>query len=340
MIRLRSPLATLTRSASEGRLVPRSIPTRSASEGRCAARLRVGLVWPAAMVAILLLPLAAMAQGPKRSPEALVTEQVNQKMVKIFGSGGIRGISAYGTGVVVSPDGYVLTENTPMLDTPDLVVHLWDGRRLPAKVVVGEPELDAALVKIDKAEELPYFDVAALAKAPPAQPGDLILAFSNLFEIATREEPMSVQHGVIAAYSKLHGRRGIFEAPYTGDVYVIDAITNNPGAGGGAITNRKGELLRIIGKEVRNTLSDTWINYAVPIHVLANFVEKGKKGEYKLIVKPKAVSGPGVYHGIILVPNVVERTPPFVEDTIPGSPGARAGLKPDDLIVYVNNEKI
>ncbi|HMC90535.1 MAG TPA: hypothetical protein VKI17_13355, partial [Gemmataceae bacterium] len=92
MIRLRSPLATPTRSATEGRLVPRSIPTRSASEGRCTARLRVGLVWPAAMVAILLLPLAVMAQGPKRSPEALVTEQVNQKMVKIFGSGGIRGI--------------------------------------------------------------------------------------------------------------------------------------------------------------------------------------------------------------------------------------------------------
>ena len=40
------------------------------------------------------------------------------------------------------------------------------------------------------------------------------------------------------------------------------------------------------------------------------------------------------------MPNVVERTPPFVEDTISGSPGARAGLKPDDLIVYVNNEKI
>ena len=62
-----------------------------------------------------------------------------------------------------------------------------------------------------------------------------------------------------------YGRIGIFEAPYTGDVYVIDAITNNPGAAGGVLTTRKGELLGLIGKELRNELTDTWINYAMPI---------------------------------------------------------------------------
>ena len=91
---------------------------------------------------------------------------------------------------------------------------------------------------------------------------------------------------------------------------------------------------------MRNSLSDTWINYAVPIQVLADLVEKGRKGEYKAIVKVKPTAGPGGFHGIILVPNVVERTPPFVEDIMPGSPAAKARLRPDDLIVYVNNEKI
>jgi S1-C subfamily serine protease len=292
----------------------------------------------ASIVTALLLATSPLPAQTVRSGS--VTDFVNQRMVKIFGSGGIKGINAYGSGVLVSPEGHVLTINTPMLDTPDLVVHLWDGRRVSAKVVVTEPELDAALLKIDKLDDLPYFDVARAAKQPLAQPGDLVLGFSNLFEIATRDEPMSVQHGVIAAYSKLHGRRGVFSAPYTGDVYVIDAITNNPGAGGGAITNRKGELLGIIGKELRNSLSDTWINYAVPIPVLADLVEKGRRGEYRPIVPIKKTTGPSGYHGIVLVPNVVERTPPFVEDTIAGSPGARAGLKPDDLIVYVNNEKI
>jgi serine protease Do len=292
----------------------------------------------------LLLPAfagsRALAQDATSPSAAGVVEQVNQKMVKLFGPGGFRGIASYGTGIVVSPDGFVLTTSGPMLDTSELLVHLWDGRRLKAKVVITEPELDAALLKIDKAEDLPYFDVPKTAKAPQSKPGDWVLAFSNQFEIATREEPMSVQHGVVAAYGKLHGRRGLFEVPYAGDVYVLDAITNNPGAGGGAVTTRKGELIGIIGKELKNTLSDTWINYAVPVQVLANFVEKGVKGQYKPIVRPKPLSGPAGYHGLILVPNVVERTPPFVEDTIPDSPAARAGLKPDDLIVYVNGEKI
>ena len=56
------------------------------------------------------------------------------------------------------------------------------------------------------------------------------------------------QRGRVEAYSRLYGRIGIFEAPYTGNVYVIDAITNNPGAAGGPITTRKCELLGMIGK--------------------------------------------------------------------------------------------
>jgi serine protease Do len=228
-----------------------------------------------------------------------------------------------------------------MLVTQDLRVHLHDGRRYHAKVIVMEPELDAALVKIDKLDEpVPYYDVAIAAQMPAAKPGDWILGFSNQFSIATRDEPVSVQKGVIAATSKLQGRRGIFDAPYTGEVYVIDAITNNPGAGGGVITNRKGELLGIIGKELRNTLTDTWVNYAIPVSVLAKFVELGMKGEYKPIVKEKPPPGAGGFHGIVLVPNVVERTPPFVEEVIPESPAAKAGIRPDDLIVYIDGEQI
>ncbi len=283
---------------------------------------------------------ARAAQPGQHSSLADVVDQVNQRMVKIFGSGGFRGLNAYGSGVLVSADGYVLTVSSPLLDTSELTVHLWDGRRLRAHVAVAEPELDAALVKIDKVDDLPFFDVGQAARAPRGQPGDWILAFSNQFEIATREDPMSVQHGVIETYTKLHGRRGIFDAPYRGDVYVLDAITNNPGAAGGAVTTRKGQLIGIIGKELRNTLSDTWINYAVPIHVLADFVDKGRKGQYKPIVATKPANGPGGYTGIVFVPDVVERTPPFVEDTMPGSPAARAGLRADDLVVYVNGEKI
>jgi serine protease Do len=269
-----------------------------------------------------------------------VADQVNQRVVKLFGSGGYQGLVSYGSGILVSPEGHVLTVASHILLTDELRVHLWDGRRLQAQVLVVEPELDAALLKINGVDHLPYFDVGQSAAGPLAKAGEWVLAFSNEFQIATRDEPVSVQHGVIAAYAKLRGRRGIFEAPYTGDVYVVDAVTNNPGAAGGALTDRRGRLLGVIGKELRNTLSDTWVNYAVPIQMLATFVDKAKKGDYKPIIRSEVPPGIPGYHGIVMVPNVVERTPPFIEEVILGSPAARAGLRPDDLVVFAQGEQI
>jgi serine protease Do len=294
------------------------------------------------------VPLAAQA------PFHEVVRQVNQKLVKVYGSGGFRGLVDYGTGVVVSADGFVLTAASHLLDTQELRCHLYDGRRCLAHVVVVEPELDAALIKIDKVEDLPHFDFAAAAKLPRANPGDWVLAFSNEFKIAERMEPLSVGRGVIAAYAKLPLQRGIFEAPYQGDVYVLDAVTNNPGAAGGALTTRNGDLVGIIGKELRNSLSNTWINYAVPVTAkvdvrqseqiltvsLPEFVEKGMKGEYKPTSKEKKEEGQGAFTGIVFVPNVVERTPPYVEEVLDGSPAAKAGVKPDDLVVYLDGEPV
>ena len=105
-----------------------------------------------------------------------------------------------------------------------------------------------------------------------------MLAFSNQFQIATRDEPMSVQRGVIAAYAELRGRRGIFEAPYSGDVYFVDAITNNPGAGGGAIDDAQGRAARHHRQgAAATTLTDTWINYAVPIRRHRRGAEQGRQ---------------------------------------------------------------
>jgi serine protease Do len=313
-------------------------------------RLRVvfALLAPAALFGLTLL-------RPARADEsfAKVAEEVNQKLVKLFGAGGFRGLPSYGTGVVISPDGKILTIASHILDTRDLRIHMADGTRYHGKVVCQEPELDVALVQIDRGRgrtiELEhFFDVNEAAKRPVAEPGTGVLALSNQFQIATRDEPMSVQRGVVAAYAKLHGRIGVFRAEYRGDVYVIDAITNNPGAGGGVITTRKGELLGMIGRELRNDLTNTWINYAVPFNASTTVTEKdGKKRtvtildlvrlgkDYKPLPK-RSTEKNVVYHGIVLVPNVVERTPPYVEEIEPGSPAEAARLRPDDLIVYVD----
>src|SRR5688572_21578109 len=174
---------------------------------------RPTFAWVAAAAAVALLTRPSAASEPFHQ----VADEVNQKLVKLFGSGGFRGIANYGTGILISPDGHILTVASQLLDTSELIVHLSDGRRMRAVVVVTEPELDLALVKIKvegkKPDEptgldLPHFDFAAAAKRSPAQPGDWVLAFGNMYEIAMRDEPLTVQRGIVAAYTKLHGRRG------------------------------------------------------------------------------------------------------------------------------------
>ena len=311
---------------------------------------RFGILICTAILATGVSPARANAADPFNE----LADQTNKKLVKLFGAGGFSRLNNFGTGIIISKDGYVLTVASQLLDTSDLVVHLYDGQRLEAQVVVVEPELDAAIVKIraegKKLEEplgfdLQYFDFAEAAKRPHAEVGDWALALSNTFEIALRDEPLSLQRGVVMAYTKLAGRRGVFEFPYTGDVYVIDMITNNPGAAGGALIDRKGNLLGVIGREIKNSLSDTWMNYAIPVTAkvdikiketvkdkdgkdveeektvtvtMPEFVSKGMKGEYKPVKKERTTIGEGGYHGIIFVPNVLERTPAYVEDVVVG----------------------
>jgi serine protease Do len=303
-------------------------------------------------LAVLLL---AAALGAQESFTA-VAEQVNKKMVKIYGAGGIKGMPSYGSGILVSADGYILTVNNHILDTPDLRAHLSDGRMMHAKVVAREPELDAALLQIDEeVENLPFFDLAKLIKQPMAEAGDWILCHSNEFSIATRGEPMSVQRGTIMAVAALRARRGIFDPPFNGEAYFIDTIACNPGAAGGALTTRKGELLGFLGRELKSNLSETWVNYAIPIQTKVEivredgskakvdfeiFVREGMEKKYKSSDRKKAKEGKGGYHGIVLVPNAVSVTPPYVDEVVPGSPASKAKVQPDDLIVYVDGELV
>jgi len=307
--------------------------------------------------AVLLAGLGAAACQAQQ-PVTPVAEQVNKKMVKLFGAGGFKGLPSYGTGVVVSPKGHILTVNNHILNTVDLRVHLYDGRFYHAKVLFKEPELDLALCKIDEdVDGLPHFNIAEAAAKPLAGPGDWVLAFSNQFSIAVRDEPMSVQHGVVAAYTDLRGRRGVFEFPFSGSVYFLDVVACNPGAAGGIVTNRKGDLLGILGRELKNSLTDSWINYAVPVQAkaqvfrddkdkpdtvdVATFVKESIDGTYRVGNKDRTKQiAVGGYHGVVLVPNVVSVTPPYVEDVVPNSPAAKAGLRPDDLIVYLDGELI
>lgn len=304
----------------------------------------------------IALALLVVAHAKAQQSFTAVSGEVNKKVVKLFGAGGFKGLPSYGTGILISAKGHILTCNNHILSSADLRVHLYDGRFYHAKVLYREPELDVAVCKIDDdVDFLPHFDFAKSTAQPLADVGDWVLAFSNCFQIATRDEPMTVQRSVIAALAELRGRRGIFDAPFAGEVYFLDGIACNPGAAGGAITNRKGELLGVVGRELKSTQTDTWINYAIPIQAkveiqreegkvakvsMGSFVKEAIDGTYKQSDSTRLKKDKGGYHGIILVPNAVSATPPYIEEVIPGSPAAVADLRPDDLIVYVDGELV
>jgi serine protease Do len=279
---------------------------------------------------------AALADPAVAAPSvADVVAATQPKMVKIYGAGGVRGLEPYQSGFLISAHGHVLTAFSYVLDTDTVKVTLNDGRRFEGTLVGADPRLEIAVLKID-ATDLPHFD---LAKSPPVDAGSLVLALSNLFGVATGEEPVSAQRGVIMAETNLDARRGTFDSTYRGPVYVVDAVTNNPGAAGGALINCRGELLGLLGKELRNARNGAWLNYAIPIGELSASVDAILKGT----TRPKTATdklAPEEAHnlaalGVTLVPNVLDHTPPYVDDVRPGSPAATAGLQRDDLIILI-----
>ena len=254
--------------------------------------------------------------------------------------GGLQGLAAYQSGMLISPEGHVLTVFSHVLDTDELHVTLNDGRRFEAKLLGADPRLEVAVLKIE-ATGLPYFD---LAQAVEVEEGARVLAFSNMFGVATGDEPVTVQHGTVAVKTHLEARHGVFETPYNGPVYVLDMTTNNPGAEGGLLVTPRGELVAMLGKELRNARNGTYLNYAVPIDQLRESVRLIREG--KFVARPEEekkkpdqpVTLAGL--GLGLVPNVVDRTPPYVDRVLPGSPAAAAELKPDDLVVLVGDHLI
>ena len=98
----------------------------------------------------------------------------------------------------------------------------------------------------------------------PAAEGTRVLAFSNLFGVATGDEPASVLHGTSPPSRRSTPAAASYETPYHGPIYVLDAMTNNPGAAGGALTDLHGNLLGMLGKELRNARNNIWLNFAIP----------------------------------------------------------------------------
>ena len=322
---------------------------RSLRERWCFGGAKGDFVFESSRTIFLVVSMATWSIADSRGQVSDITapdftvavEQVQPRMAKIFGAGGLRGLESYQSGFLISAEGHVLTAWSYVLDTDYIAVVLNDGRRLQGQLLAHDPRTEVALLKID-ATGLECFTLkAAVDLEIPAR----VLAFSNLYGVATHNEPTSVQHGIVSAVARLNARRGTYETPYRGRVYVVDAMTNNAGAAGGALTDFQGRLAGMLGKELRSSLNNVWLNYAIPISELEPWVDAVLSGDVQTrdaISQEPLVAEPLTLDrlGITLVPRVLFKTPPFVEQIKPSSPAAAAGLREDDLILFVEDSLV
>lgn len=262
-----------------------------------------------------------------------------QRSVKIYGAGGMRQLEAYQSGMLVSPQGHIATVSSVVLDRDEVAVILGDGRRYMASVVGTDPFTDIAVLKLNADDD--DFPAVDLTEASDPFIGLQVLAFSNLYNVATGDEPVSVQHGVLSSIAPLEARRGAFATRFRDDVYILDAATNNPGAAGGLLTDGSGQPLGMLGKELRSELTGSWLNYALPLEVVASSVERVLTGDAAAMQTQatKLPDSPATFAalGFHLVPDVVPRTPPYVDHVVVNSPAAQAGIEPDDLVVGIDS---
>ena len=273
-------------------------------------------------------------------------QQRQDVIVKLFGAG-LGELDSYGTGVLISEQGHVATVWNHLINTGFLTAVTADGRRYDVDVVGTSARHDVAVLQLQAREEqtFPYVDMQDVVDLPD---GESVIAFSNMFHVATGNEPVSVVHGVIACRSPLNAGIGKWEFPVESTVYILDAITNNSGAAGGLVTSLDGQPAGLLGREIRHRESGAWVNYAVPLTTLKPVLESMVAGRAfdtssdddssatALISDRQLTSN----YGITLLPSVVERTPAFIDRIVAGSIADQAGFKRGDLIVLVNDNVI
>ncbi|MCH7728323.1 MAG: serine protease, partial [Planctomycetes bacterium] len=232
------------------------------------------------------------------------------RTVKIYGAKSGR-VAGFASGLIVSDDGQILTMDSVRLDGWRVRVTLPDGSTHEAKMLRRSwGVLQLALLKIEAKTP----DFYAIDEKPVGQKGDWIVALSNAFKVADGPERLSVNLGIIALRTPLDARRGTQDYDYTGDVVLIDAITSNPGAPGGAVVTADGRLVGMIGKVIESNSTNTRLNYAIPSDVLHMYLS-GKEPVVDTTKPGKKVS-----LGIRLFKLAGRNSPAYIDRVLRGSP--------------------
>ena len=273
-----------------------------------------------------------IAQGSLSGLEELF-QNTQRSVVKLYGAGGMRGLESYQSGVVIGDGSTILTSWSTVLDVDKVRVVTYDGRRLDAEMIGVDPECELALLRVENSK-LPGFVLDAKSQV---RPGQRVFSITNLFGIAAGNEACSYQKGVVMAVSDLQSKYTGLRSVYRGKVIVVDVMTNNPGAAGGALVDLGGRLVGVIGKELRDEQSGIWLNYSIPAEVAAASVERILAGaSLALAVNPHRA----LDLGMVLIPNVIPKTPAYIDRVRKDSLAARAGIEANDLVLLVNEQRV
>jgi serine protease Do len=238
---------------------------------------------------------------------------------------------ALGSGVLVSSDGYILTNNHVVRHATSIKVMLSDTRTFDAKVVGADPQTDVAVVKI-AGKNLP--EAAALGDSSSLRVGDMVMAFGNPFGLN-----FTVTRGAVSALNRTEG--GIEDIQ---NFIQIDAPIN-PGNSGGALVNVDGQVVgintAILSGEggMGGEGGFIGIGFAIPInmakHVMEDLIKNGKVTRGYLGASIKSLDE-GVAHAF----KVPDTSGAIIEDVSPGGPAAKAGLKNGDVVRKYNGQSV
>jgi len=228
--------------------------------------------------------------------------------------------NSLGSGVIVRPDGYILTNNHVIAQADQIVVGLYDGRRAEAKVIGTDPDSDLAVIKIEL-DQLPVLPF----KLSGNEVGDVVLAIGNPFGVG-----QTVTQGIISAT----GRSDLGINTYEDFIQTDAAI--NPGNSGGALIDVAGNLIGVNTAIFSQSGGSLGIGFAIPAKICQQIMNA-------ILKDGRVIRG---WLGISLVPpNQEDVLKPrekgvLVADVLKSGPADLAGLKIGDKIVKVNDVEI
>jgi len=232
--------------------------------------------------------------------------------------------ASLGSGVIVSPDGYILTNYHVVEAADQIEVVLPDGRKAPGKVVGTDPETDLAVLRI-ALKDLP---VMVMGHAEQAKVGDVVLAIGNPFGVG-----QTVTMGIISAVGRTNLRINEFE-----DFIQTDAAINF-GNSGGALVDTRGNLLGINSAIFSQTGGSVGIGFAIPVStargVLESIIRQGHVERGWVGIESQDIT-PELAESF----NLPRENGAIIAGVVREGPADKAGIRPGDILLAVNGQPV